>query len=753
MIKNILENIKNFIIENKKLIIILTIAVLVFFGGFLISGNRYMLGNDQTTQYDLFYEEWIHLIKEFIKSGRLPFYSWTDFLGNNFYATKSYYVVGDPFVFFHLISPFSLNYSLLLVEVLLVFVSGLSFSCFIKKFGIAGERSRIIASTAYALSGIACMYFGNYMFYRFYAFLPLLFLGVESYIKEGKWKLFVISVFLEFMQSYYFMFPTSFFLILYYFFSKLYKEKCSPWTVVKSAFPLIGYYLVGLSLSAFVILPTIIQMLSHPRIGDSNITGLVWPLEVMIGFVYNNITPPFNLFTWIPYIFVSGNNGHAYWYSVYTGVFSLIMLGSYIYKGEKRKLVGITYLIMLIFLLCMPLSSMMHGFSEPSFRWSFLYTFFLCLVLAISIDEKVYEKKNIFIPYALFSVLFLVVTMIGIVQGIIDISVHQVHLIGSSTCLIMGWIYILLISKKIDKILLPLFVCELIFSGYLVVHNHSETQQFSIKETFERNYLQYILSSDDSVMYRVYIDNKYFLPATELNLNQGLHNGYMGTSTYDSTYETGLTMFLNWNGIYNHIIKITNPDVLKMLGVKYYVGETMDELPEGNQYEAVYVPNHLTFYKDKNHYEIGFTYSNFVKESDVDEENIKWLDELIVDDEFYKKLIGIFESERVQFNVLQKQNGWLLGDITVEEETVLFLSIPYNEGWKIMDNGVVIPYHKVQGGFIGLYLESGYHMIEMNFVPKGFKSGVLITAVGFATFVVLFAWEKYRAKIDKWKIK
>lgn len=68
--------------------------------------------------------------------------------------------------------------------------------------------------------------------------------------------------------------------------------------------------------------------------------------------------------------------------------------------------------------------------------------------------------------------------------------------------------------------------------------------------------------------------------------------------------------------------------------------------------------------------------------------------------------------------------------------TILNLSIPYNEGWKIIVNGNVANYFKVHGGFIRIPLNEVISNIEMYFIPMGFKLGMILSTF---SMIILFS--------------
>lgn len=77
----------------------------------------------------------------------------------------------------------------------------------------------------------------------------------------------------------------------------------------------------------------------------------------------------------------------------------------------------------------------------------------------------------------------------------------------------------------------------------------------------------------------------------------------------------------------------------------------------------------------------------------------------------------------------EKESTYLKGSIQVLEDGIMFTSIPYDEGWTITVDGCDVKAEKIAGAFIGLRLSEGEHIIEMNYVPKGYARGLRISVV------------------------
>lgn len=70
-----------------------------------------------------------------------------------------------------------------------------------------------------------------------------------------------------------------------------------------------------------------------------------------------------------------------------------------------------------------------------------------------------------------------------------------------------------------------------------------------------------------------------------------------------------------------------------------------------------------------------------------------------------------------------------------EERTVLFTSIPYDEGWTVYVDGVETQTHAVVGdAFLALELEPGYHDLEFEYEAPGARMGMTVSGVSVGLY-------------------
>ena len=76
------------------------------------------------------------------------------------------------------------------------------------------------------------------------------------------------------------------------------------------------------------------------------------------------------------------------------------------------------------------------------------------------------------------------------------------------------------------------------------------------------------------------------------------------------------------------------------------------------------------------------------------------------------------------------------GDITVSENKLLCLTIPYADGWKAYVDGTPAVIEKVNIMFCGLWLTPGHHTIELRYETPGLFYGICLSAAGFLLFLL-----------------
>ncbi len=106
-----------------------------------------------------------------------------------------------------------------------------------------------------------------------------------------------------------------------------------------------------------------------------------------------------------------------------------------------------------------------------------------------------------------------------------------------------------------------------------------------------------------------------------------------------------------------------------------------------------------------------------------------------------------------QMEILEYGNTYIDAGITVpEERTLLFTSIPYDEGWSVYVDGIRTETKAVVGdAFLALELEPGYHELEFEYEAPGARTGMMVSAISLVVFggCVFTGWIKTKKRKAK----
>ena len=163
-------------------------------------------GTDLKPEQFFFNMEFTNLMNQFFKKGTLPFYSWSMFLGTNFFASQTFYIMGDPFTWASLLFQ-NLNFfdRTLLLEIGKFFISAFSMFYLLRTMKIS-EKVSFFGGLCYAFSGWAIFFSGQLMFHSFYCLVPLYFCGIEKYLITGKKMQFLLITAILLSSHWYFFY-------------------------------------------------------------------------------------------------------------------------------------------------------------------------------------------------------------------------------------------------------------------------------------------------------------------------------------------------------------------------------------------------------------------------------------------------------------------------------------------------------------------------------------------------------------------
>lgn len=733
------------------LFVLITLVSAFIFVPYLISDKAYVLGWDMRTLYSSNFESLRTMLHQWVSTGQPPFWSWSTFLGNDYYSSKLFYfqdVFDYPFAFT------DWNYSTIaMIQTYLKFLTaGFCFFAY-ARYHRYGDRTCVLGSLIFTFSAYNLQTMMHPFFGSFFVFLPLYFLSIDRYIREQKVYLFMFMVFFLFVNNYYLFYSVSLFTILYFLWS-YWMEHHNLDKALPEAVKLIGIYLIGLLLSGVVVLPEVLSILSNSRVGHRSsslfyqsvlpyldyLTGLFTPTSALA----NRGTPISSL-----YSYTSANNSVMAVFLWASSICTLLVPQLFTKKNHLR--INTVCMIIITAIALIPiLSSAMHGFSEPSFRW-LASPSFLLLAMILPLMEDRSRIDHVLLKKCTIAFIILLAVSVPLIAVLAKIDLSGIWqeywlvLMFLPTLALSGWS----LDKGMDRILILSTVTELClaaffsfygspeFSSETKANNERSTHLMGAKDEFNK----WLLAQDPEntgEFYRCYIDAKTVYWSQSYNYN--LDFDIMGLMSYDSTYHFSANDLKKLAAVESYLpwtFHITDGNLMNLLSTKYAVVTAEDQVPFAHyQYFGDYYS--LQVYENLDYIDLGKTYTNVISYDEYDSSDTSAVTSTVIchseDKEAIQSLLGT--EETVCTDVTAKGN-YLYADLTSSGSGFAVLSVPYDKGWKITVNGNIVTSYEVNGGLTGIPVENGYNVIQMSFIPRGLKAGLLCSASGLILSIMV----------------
>lgn len=856
---------------------LITTVVIVLF---MITSKCTPFGGYSLLNYDAFHQfmAFCSELRRKVLSGESLFYSWNIGMGINFLAVFAV-ILNSPF---NILLLFFSNEDIcipvtLIIILKIIFSSGAMGYYLTKHFErMDEEKSKNISngliiigfSIAYATSGYVCGYYWNFMWLDVIMILPLIMLGMDRLIHEGKPVLYIFALFYSINCNYYLSIMVCIFLVLYFF---TYKYESVKDFFVK------GLKFAGASIVAAG-MASLIILVAYKNIKYSNTSQDLAPEFGWFGNICFLLKSHY--FLSVP-IISQPYDGDA---NLYCGVITVITFLFYPFVKKISIRERISKILIAVFLLISMnntvLNYIWHGLHDqkgvPN-RFSFLYIFLL-LVIAFDVIIRI-EKENIkkFIAPGIIAAMFpIVIYFFNDYDGYI--SSKSMLLVA----LAMSFVYVIVLFvrmynektyKVTNFVLFGLVALEASAAAYISLKYNelNDTEYFMAYINGRKPAIDYIKEVDGEPFYRQEI-------ADNVIDNESIFHGMKGLSLFSSVISSDMEMAMRNIGVKNMDISIYytsyNPFLDDIFGIKYiHCFWDDDQLAEFN--EKVYDDNNVV-YKNSNALPVGFGVSRDLEKVDISkngnatfnqnqfakcsvgaddiyisknnvagvyspEFELEWDEEassinvirasieevpelvslcisynideageycfncdyhyiyavniyvdqnLISENENANQTLRIGELEEGQtvmaeiqvptvylernipvylslfdkskeeeavdmlskhvMNVDRCSANTLSGEISLDDNQMLFLSIPYDKGWTAYVDGKKTDIIKVYGAFSGIEMDAGTHKVELKYVSEGFTLGLITTVISWGAFILIgiICFKKKRKAVE-----
>lgn len=332
-------------------------------------GDASFLSGDLYHQYMPFFREMLRKVR----AGESLDFSFYVGIGSNFMALLIYYLA-SPLHLFSLLVPeeFLIEFISYLI-VLKVGLCGLTAAIYLRKHFNTNSPSVLLFSMFYAFSGFMAAYNYNIMWVDCVWLFPLILLGLERLVKEGKFGLYCITLALSIFTNFYLSIMICIFLVFYFLFLLL--------TERGHRLRSVGYFavfsLIAGGMAAMMLFP-VARALMQTDFGDMD-----FPRQVVSYFSVLDMLARHC-------VCVSTERGLEHWPNIYCGSAVLFLIPMYLANRnisirEKFLRLGLAGFLLLSFATNV-LDFIWHGMNYPDSlpaRQSFIY---VLLVLTMCYD-------------------------------------------------------------------------------------------------------------------------------------------------------------------------------------------------------------------------------------------------------------------------------------------------------------------------------------------------------------------------------
>lgn len=350
--------------------VILTLIAYAAFGIYPF-GERSVLALDLNGQYIYYFE---HIRDAFWGDGSI-FYSWERNLSGEFMGIIGYYLA-SPFTLIIMLLPRTMILeSMLIMQLCKLGTAGLTFCLYAQKSKNIKPLQSLLFSTMYAMMGYAVIQLIDPMWIDGVVFLPLIVLGIEYLIDDGRKINYIIPLAVMFIANFYIGYMIAIFVAVYFVYYLFFGTQ-RKFRYVKEYAKTFGVMVLStvvvLMCSAIMLLP-VYNALSLGKFEFSGTPDYSFAVQ----FNPIELVP-----TLLPNQYYSVNMQGLP--EIYCGVLSLVLLPLF-YMNSKIKLnkkIGYSLVIFLLLfsMYIKPVDMMWHGGQTPNwlpYRYSFLLAFVL----------------------------------------------------------------------------------------------------------------------------------------------------------------------------------------------------------------------------------------------------------------------------------------------------------------------------------------------------------------------------------------
>lgn len=597
----------NFIKRN----LLIIMCIIIFLMPIIISNNGILIyyGDSFEEFYQFYLGGW-----EKIRSLDLSLFDWSIGLGGNTFSYSDMYLF-SPYFWITILFPKSwMPYE---ITVLNAFKLLLCFNfayLWISKI-TKNEISRFTAACMYSFSGWVFFY-NHYMnFLDAYLMFPLILYFAECYLKNGKFKGIVISMFLLTIQSYYFSYMFVPYACLYGLFRYLMiNEKVNLKHIIITAIRYLFLIILGIGMASFVLFPTAYTLFGNPRMSEEcGIFEIIGKYD-LYKIITSLFTPVFSRLN--PDYFISldkiGDLGWGGGCSLFSFILFPVLFVNIIKLVNRKeyRIILFFYLVLGIFVLFPSTWRILQGTIDT--RWFYMIVMTNVMVSALILDEWVkglVSQKDIICSFSFVIVIMLAMICFSYFKHLNsnELIKQQLHIVFLEIIVLV--IYTLAFTKHRLRLLVFGLCCEIVLSGITHIYYNPPREYSLFSSEIESGCIVKELKKLDNSFYRIIYDNENFVTS-----NEPFSKNYPGISFYYSLYNFEQENFLNRFKTTWSMPMVNGRTIsLNQLSAKYYYTKNYTHrIPYGYEYHDDICGYHV--YKNKYYFPLAMFMDKYANE-------------------------------------------------------------------------------------------------------------------------------------------
>ncbi len=550
-------------------------------------------GNQQILVTDLWHQYYPFLVDfhDKLREGGSLLWTWKSGGGINYLALMSYYLASPLNFLSILVPPEHLREFLTIITCAKVGFASLFFAQFIRITFKRRDVSVAGFGIMYALCAFVMGYYWNVIWLDTFALLPLVVAGAIAVLKDGKFRLYVISLALAVLTNYYIGLFVCIFIVLV---SIVYciVEYTNIKDLITKFFKMVGYSALGLGITAILTLPAYFALTATQSSAESGTTySNTCPEEFAIYLGdspnFKGVMQAFAKILSNSINFVSPNEKNGTLPNIYCGIAILILAVLFFtcknIKIRERIAGGALCLLFFLSFTIKQLDFVWHGFHFPNmlpYRYSFLFSFVL-IVMAYRVFMNIdcIKIQHVLLTAAImFAIYGIVVDNFG--TDITDERLKKIAIYG--TIVISAILLIWLLMYTLEVVPRNALAVVLVL---ICVAEGTCSAFFGIKKVGTNPTTSYPLGTTDTLALVDEIDeleqNSTELVRTEVTkyhtLNDNALIGVNGISMFSSMVNSDVTAYMEkfglsgWVASNRYTYQESSPVTNMFLNIKYLI--------------------------------------------------------------------------------------------------------------------------------------------------------------------------------------